>query len=89
MTYKASIKSKRNGTKSKAMIESEDEGDTGDAEPDERSKAKKASPPPTKRTKRDKQEEYVDEGEKNTSSAHIACRSYILLKIYLVKTRRR
>lgn len=52
-TKKASapVKPKRNGTKSKAMIESEDEGDAGDDD-DERQKVRQASPP-NKKAKRD------------------------------------
>ncbi|KAF8625302.1 hypothetical protein AX15_005435 [Amanita polypyramis BW_CC] len=54
---KVAPRSRRNGTKSRAMIESEDEGDVGDAEG---ARGKKASPPPTKKAKRDKEEDAED-----------------------------
>ena len=53
-----------NGVKSKAMVESEDEGDNVDEDADDDEGAgpsKKASPPPTKKAKRDKEE--GDDGE--------------------------
>ncbi|GJE92844.1 hypothetical protein PsYK624_090020 [Phanerochaete sordida] len=52
-------KSKKNGVKSKALVESEDEA--GEAEDDEDAgPSKKTSPPPTKKQKRDKEEEELD-----------------------------
>ncbi|KAF8814822.1 Tudor/PWWP/MBT [Phlegmacium glaucopus] len=53
-----SAKGKKNGVKSKAMVESEDEGDNAEEEADDEGAgpSKKASPPPTKKAKREKDE---------------------------------
>ncbi|TFK61901.1 Tudor/PWWP/MBT [Pluteus cervinus] len=55
-------KGRKNGTKSKAMVESEDEGDQAEAEGEDEpaGSSRKASPPPTKKTKRDKEDEGDD-----------------------------
>lgn len=52
-------KGRKNGTKSKAVVESEDEGDQAEAEGEDEQvgSSRKATPPPTKKTKRDKEEE--------------------------------
>ncbi|KAK2464792.1 hypothetical protein APHAL10511_003210 [Amanita phalloides] len=56
---KGVTKSRRNGAKSKAMVESEDEGEAGGTEGED-ARAKKASPPPAKKAKRDKEEEMEE-----------------------------
>ncbi|KAI0074405.1 hypothetical protein K474DRAFT_1601468 [Panus rudis PR-1116 ss-1] len=53
-------KAKKNGVKSKAMVESEDEG--GAAEEEDAGPSKKTSPPPAKKAKRDKDVEEETEG---------------------------
>lgn len=56
----AAGKGKKNGVKSKALVESEDEaaGDNGDDE--DAGPSKKSSPPPAKKQKRDKDDEEAD-----------------------------
>lgn len=51
------VKGKKNGTKSKAMVESEDEGDRAGADD---AGPSKATPPPAKKAKRDKDGEEGD-----------------------------
>ncbi|PSS38004.1 hypothetical protein PHLCEN_2v144 [Hermanssonia centrifuga] len=53
-------KGKKNGIKSKAMIESEDEGAAEAEEEEDAGPSKKASPPPAKKQKRDKEEDEAD-----------------------------
>lgn len=57
-----SVRAKKNGTKPKATVESEDEGDHAEAEGEEEESpmGKKPSPPPAKKVKRDKEEENDD-----------------------------
>jgi hypothetical protein len=73
MRKKAATKSKKNGTKSKALVESEDEGDTAehDAEDDDAGPSKKSSPPPTKKAKRDKDDDDVDRESHVLTSATV------------------
>ncbi|KAI9061701.1 hypothetical protein FKP32DRAFT_1594220 [Trametes sanguinea] len=50
-------KGKKNGPKSKAMVESEDEGGADDGEREGSGPSKRSSPPPAKKAKRDKDED--------------------------------
>ncbi|KAI0633492.1 hypothetical protein C8Q77DRAFT_791919 [Trametes polyzona] len=50
-------KGKKNGPKSKAMVESEDEGGAEDGEREGSGPSKRSSPPPAKKAKRDKDDE--------------------------------
>ncbi|KAL1945865.1 hypothetical protein VTO73DRAFT_1867 [Trametes versicolor] len=50
-------KGKKNGPKSKAVVESEDEGGAEDGEREGSGPSKRSSPPPAKKAKRDKDEE--------------------------------
>ncbi|PFH53662.1 hypothetical protein AMATHDRAFT_900 [Amanita thiersii Skay4041] len=76
----ASARSKRNGTKSKAMVESEDEGDAADAEDDDGEKVKPSkkvsSPPPTKKARRDKEGDEIDEAQLSKDPEAIKVREW-------------
>ncbi|KAF8634291.1 hypothetical protein AX17_004245 [Amanita inopinata Kibby_2008] len=75
---KALTKSKRNGTKSRAMVESEDEGDTGEAGVAEgavKPSKKASSPPPTKKARRGGGEEY-DEAQLNDDPEALRVREW-------------
>jgi len=55
-------KPKKNGVKSKAMVESEDDGDRAMAEDEDAGPSKQISPPPTKKIKREKEDELYHRG---------------------------
>ncbi|RDB16277.1 PWWP domain-containing protein2 [Hypsizygus marmoreus] len=58
---KGPAKGKKNGGKSKTLVESEDEGEAeAEAEDEDAGPSKKASPPPAKRAKREKEDEGDD-----------------------------
>ncbi|KAJ3527610.1 hypothetical protein NM688_g8106 [Phlebia brevispora] len=62
-------KGKKNGVKSKTLVESEDEGAAEGEEEEDAGPSKKASPPPAKKQKRDKDEEEADSALNNDPEA--------------------
>ncbi|KAF7790076.1 hypothetical protein EIP86_001026 [Pleurotus ostreatoroseus] len=62
-------KGKKNGVKSKALVESEDEGAADGEDDDDAGPSKKSSPPPAKKQKRDKDDEEADSALNNDPEA--------------------
>ncbi|KAI5121573.1 hypothetical protein M0805_000753 [Coniferiporia weirii] len=75
-------KPRKNGAKSKTMVESEDEGERAD----DAGPSKKASPPPAKKVKRDKDEEVDPEMENDPEANKVKDMRHRLQRAFLGKT---